>query len=148
MYLPFVFTASGNYEAVVEVDTGKAVSETNEANNLEILPITVLPPGMNLVLEEFTVKPVEPDPTESVVQGRPAIATIKVTNTGNVPAGTFIVSWTPYALGKTVDEDGEWPRTGGKHDRDDGIHVPDGDDGHRDRVGRLDARRQRDRRGR
>ncbi|HTC69254.1 MAG TPA: CARDB domain-containing protein, partial [Acidothermaceae bacterium] len=100
--LPFVFTASGNYEAVVETDTGKAVSETNEANNLEILPITVLPPGINLVLEEFTVKPVESDPTESVVQGRPAIATIKVTNTGNVPAGTFIVSWTPYTFAKPL----------------------------------------------
>ncbi len=102
LYLPFVFTASGNYESVIEVDTGNAVSETNEANNLEILPITVLPPGINLVLDEFTVKPVEPDPTESVVQGRPAIATIRVTNTGNVPAGTFVVSWTPYVLGKPL----------------------------------------------
>jgi subtilase family serine protease len=102
LYLPFVFTASGNYEAVVEVDTGNSVSETNEANNLEILPITVLPPGVNLVLEEFAVTPVEPDPTEAVVQGRPAIATIKVTNTGNVPAGTFIVSWTPYTLAKPL----------------------------------------------
>ncbi len=100
--LPFVFTAAGNYEAVVETDTGKSVSETNEKNNLEILSITVLPPGINLVLEEFTVKPVVSDPTESVVQGRPAIATIKVTNTGNVPAGTFIVSWTPYVLGKPL----------------------------------------------
>jgi subtilase family serine protease len=102
LYLPFVFTSSGNYEAVVEVDTGNAVSETNEANNLEILPITVLPPGVNLVLEEFTVRPVEPDPTESVVKGRPAVASIKVTNTGNLPAGTFIVSWTPYTLGKPL----------------------------------------------
>lgn len=100
--LPFVFTASGNYEAVVEVDTGHSVPETNEANNLEILSITVLPPGINLVLDEFTVKPVEPDPTESVVQGRPAIATIKITNTGNVPAGTFVVSWTPYVFGKPL----------------------------------------------
>jgi trimeric autotransporter adhesin len=100
--LPFVFTASGNYEAVVEVDTGHSVSETNEANNLEILPITVLPPGINLVLEEFTVKPVTPDPTGSVVQGRPAVAAIKVTNTGNVPAGTFVVQWTPYAFGKPL----------------------------------------------
>lgn len=100
--LPFVFTASGNYEAVVEVDTGHSVPETNEANNLEILSITVLPPGINLVLEEFSVKPVEHDPTGSVVQGRPAIATIKVTNTGNVPAGAFVVQWTPYVLGKPL----------------------------------------------
>jgi subtilase family serine protease len=100
--LPFVFTSSGNYEAIVEVDMGNAVSETNKANNLEILPITVLPPGVNLVLEEFTVRPVEPNPTESVVKGRPAVATLKITNTGNVPAATFVVQWTPYAFGKPL----------------------------------------------
>ncbi len=100
--LPFVFTASGNYEAVVQVDTGNAVSETNEANNLEIQPITVLPPGINLVLENFSVSPVVSNPTNSVVQGRAAIASITVTNTGNVPAGPFVVQWTPYVLAKPL----------------------------------------------
>jgi subtilase family serine protease len=100
--LPFVFTASGNYEAVVQVDTGNAVAETNEANNLEIQPITVLPPGINLVLEKFSVSPVVPNPTSSVVQGRAAIASITVTNTGNVPAGPFVVQWTPYLFAKPL----------------------------------------------
>ena len=80
--LPFVFTAAGNYETIVQVDTGDAVPETNKANNLEILPVTVLPPGINLVLEQFTVSPVEPNPTNAVVQGRAAIASITVTDTG------------------------------------------------------------------
>ena len=106
--LPFVFTAAGNYEAVVETDTGHAVSETNEENNLEILPITVLPPGVNLVLEKFSVAPVATgptiDPTNSVVQGRAAIASITVTNTGNVPAGPFVVQWTPYAFAKPLTQ--------------------------------------------
>ncbi len=100
--LPFVFTSSGNFEAIVEVDTGHSVPETNEANNLEILPITVLPPGINLVLDSFTVEPVAPDPTDSVVEGRPAVASITVTNTGNIPAGPFVVQWTPYAFGKPL----------------------------------------------
>jgi subtilase family serine protease len=100
--LPFVFTAAGNYETVVQVDTGNAVPETNEANNLEILPVTVLPPGVNLVLERFTVSPVAPNPTNAVVQGRPAVASITVTNTGNVPAGTFVVQWTPYLFAKPL----------------------------------------------
>jgi subtilase family serine protease len=100
--LPFVFTAAGNYETVVQVDTGNAVPETNEANNLEILPVTVLPPGVNLVLERFTVSPVAPNPTNAVVQGRAAVASITVTNTGNVPAGTFVVQWTPFLFGKPL----------------------------------------------
>jgi subtilase family serine protease len=100
--LPFVFTAAGNYETVVQVDTGNAVPETNEANNLEILPVTVLPPGVNLVLERFTVSPVAPNPTNSVVQGRAAVASITVTNTGNVPAGTFVVQWTPFLFAKPL----------------------------------------------
>jgi hypothetical protein len=100
--LPFVFTTAGNFEAIVEVDTGHAIPETNVVNNLEILPITVLPPGINLVLERFTVSPVTPDPTNSVVQGRPAVASITVTNTGNFPAGTFVVQWTPYAFAKPL----------------------------------------------
>jgi subtilase family serine protease len=102
--LPFVFTAAGNYETVVQVDTGNAVPETNEANNLEILPVTVLPPGVNLVLERFTVSPVAPNPTNAVVQGRPAVASITVTNTGNVPAGTFVVRWTPYSFAKPLTQ--------------------------------------------
>jgi subtilase family serine protease len=102
--LPFVFTKSGNYEAVVEVDTGHSVPETNTENNLEILPITVLPPGINLVLDRFSVAPVAPDPTNSVVEGRVARATIEVTNTGNVPAGPFVVQWTPYAFAKPLTQ--------------------------------------------
>jgi len=104
LHLPFVFTASGNYEAVVQTDTGNAVSETNEANNLEILAITVLPPGVNLVLEHFSVSPVAFNPAnpDAVVQGRPARASITVTNTGNVPAGPFVVQWTPFTFAKPL----------------------------------------------
>ena len=59
----------------------------------------MLPPGVNLVIDSFTVVPVEPDPTESVVEGRLAGATIVVQNTGNAPAGAFQVSWTPMCSG-------------------------------------------------
>ena len=97
-----MFTKAGNYETVVRVDTGNAVSETNEKNNLAIKALTVLPPGVNLVIDSFTVVPVEPDPTESVVEGRLAGATIVVQNTGNAPAGPFQVSWTPYVFGKPL----------------------------------------------
>jgi trimeric autotransporter adhesin len=90
--LSFNFAQAGNFQTVVQVDTGNAVSETNEVNNLEIEAVTVLPPGVNLVIDQFTLAP---DP---VVQGRVATATIRVTNTGNVPAGSFRVEWTPFFL--------------------------------------------------
>jgi subtilase family serine protease len=91
--LSFNFAQSGDFQTVVQVDTGNAVAETNEVNNLEIEPVTVLPPGVNLVIDQFTLAP---DP---VVQGRLATASIRVTNTGNVPAGAFRVEWTPFFLG-------------------------------------------------
>jgi subtilase family serine protease len=91
--LSFNFVQAGNFQTVVQVDTGNAVSETNEVNNLEIESVTVLPPGVNLVIDEFELAP---DP---VVQGRVATASITVTNTGNVPAGSFRVEWTPFVFG-------------------------------------------------
>jgi subtilase family serine protease len=88
--LPFNFVSAGNFQTVVTVDTGNAVSETNEVNNIEIEAVTVQPPGVNLVIEEFDVGP------EPVVQGRVTSATIGVCNIGNVPAGAFRVEWTPF----------------------------------------------------
>jgi subtilase family serine protease len=91
--LSFNFPQAGNFQTVVLADTGNAVSETNEVNNLEIQAVTVLPPGVNLVVDRFTLAP---DP---VVQGRAATATITVTNAGNAPAGAFRVEWSPFFLG-------------------------------------------------
>jgi subtilase family serine protease len=94
--LSFNFPQAGNFQTVVQVDTGNAVSETNEVNNLEIESVTVLPPGVNLVIESFELAP---DP---VVQGRVATASIRVRNTGNVPAGAFRVEWTPFVFGQPL----------------------------------------------
>jgi subtilase family serine protease len=91
--LSFNFAQSGNFQTVVQVDTGNAVPETNEVNNLDIRAVTVRPPGVNLVVEEFVVAP---DP---VVQGRVATASITLRNEGNVPAGAFRVDWTPFVFG-------------------------------------------------
>jgi subtilase family serine protease len=88
----FTYPSPGNYKSVARVDTGNAVSETNENNNLEIRSITVVPATRNLTVTNFTVSP---DP---VVQGRRATASITVKNTGNSPSGAFRVNWSPFAL--------------------------------------------------
>ena len=104
--LSFNFPQAGNFQTVVQVDTGNAVPETNEVNNLEIKALTVLPPGVNLVIDSFTVvghgDPPGSVPPDTVVQGRVATASIRVTNTGNVPAGAFRVEWTPFFLAQPL----------------------------------------------
>ncbi len=86
----FTYPFPGNYLSVAEVDTGNAVSETNEVNNLEIRSITVVPATRNLTITNFTITP---DP---VVRGRTATAWITVQNTGNSPTGAFRVEWSPF----------------------------------------------------
>ena len=99
--LPFVFTSAGNFETVVQVDTGNAVRETNKANNLEIKAVTVAKPDVHLVIANFSVAP---GPTGAVVQGRVATASITVKNIGNAPAGAFVVQWTPYSLAEPLTQ--------------------------------------------
>lgn len=85
----YSFPRSGNFTTVVQVDTANSVDEIDEANNLEILALTVLRPGIDLVITNFTLDPVKP------VQGRMSQATITVQNQGNTPAGAFNVKWQP-----------------------------------------------------
>jgi subtilase family serine protease len=91
--LSFNFVQPGNFQTVVQLDTGNAVAETNEVNNLQIQAVTVRPREVNLVVDAFTLAP---DP---VVQGRVATATVTVTNAGNAPAGAFRVEWSPFLFG-------------------------------------------------
>jgi subtilase family serine protease len=97
--LPFNFPTAGNFQTVVQVDTGNAVDETNEVNNLEIKSVTVQPATVNLSISSFAIAP---GPTGAVVQGRSATATIRVTNSGNAPAGPFQVQWTPFVFAQPV----------------------------------------------
>lgn len=88
----FTYPSPGNYLSVAQVDTGNAVSETNELNNLEIKSITVVPATRNLTITNFDISP---DP---VVRGRTATASITVKNTGNSPTGPFRVEWSPFVF--------------------------------------------------
>ncbi len=102
--LPYVFPTAGNFETVVQVDTGNAVRETNKANNLEIKAVTVVKPDVHLIVDSFSVAPQVPGPNGAVVQGRVATASITVKNIGNAPAGGFVVQWTPYFLAEPLSQ--------------------------------------------
>ena len=99
--LPYTFPHSGNFQAVVQTDTGNAVSETNEVNNLAIKSITVLSAGTDLTITNFNVEPNDPFASGAVVQGETSTASITVENLGNTPSGAFQVQWTPYSAGAT-----------------------------------------------
>ena len=52
MLLPYTFLKAGNFESIAQVDTKNVVPETNEANNIQILPVTVLAAGIDLSISE------------------------------------------------------------------------------------------------
>lgn len=98
----FAFPRDGNFLTVVNVDTANTVRETNEVNNLEILPVTVVPATVDLVITDgrgggFKVEDIA-EPGENPVRGRPARATIVVKNLGNSPSDEFRVEWRPAPL--------------------------------------------------
>ena len=90
--LAHTFASAGNYSILAEVDTGGAVAETNESNNLQFLAVTVVAATRDLRITSFTVSPTRP------VRGQVATATIVVKNEGNSAAGPFPVRWSPWWL--------------------------------------------------
>jgi subtilase family serine protease len=86
----YTFTTAGNFTTQVQLDTQNAVLETNEANNLEILPVTVLPATIDLLATNITMTP------NPAVQGLGAQIAVTVKNAGNIATPTaFLVQMTP-----------------------------------------------------
>lgn len=85
--LTYSFPKAGNFTTVATVDTGNAVDETNESNNLEILSVSVTPAQPDLLITGFTINPASP------VAGLPATIKLTVKNQGGGAAGGFVVQW-------------------------------------------------------
>ncbi len=83
----YTFPTAGNFNTVATVDSDRTVDETNEANNIEIKPVTVYPDLPDLALAGFSITP------ENPVQGIPAQIEITVENRGSKDAGPFVVQW-------------------------------------------------------
>lgn len=101
--LTYAFPSAGNFQTQVRIDTTNAVKETNEVNNLQIAPVSVLAATVDLVITGFTVDPASPVPGTypNVVSGRVAHAVITIKNNGNSAAGSFKVDWRTDLLGTT-----------------------------------------------
>ena len=109
--LPYTFLKAGNFESIAQIDTKNVVPETNEANNILILPVTVLAAGIDLSIKSITTTPGAPVASgypNDPVQGRSETTAITVHNGGNTAAGLFQLKWVPkpFALAVTKQING------------------------------------------
>ena len=94
--LPYTFPAAGNFLTLVQVDTGKAISETNEVNNLAIYSVTVVKAQVDLVVTDVSITTTPPGNPLVVGQGLLANAAVTIQNNGNVAIpDNFQVAWQP-----------------------------------------------------
>jgi subtilase family serine protease len=96
--MAYDFPTAGEFTTELEVNAAHEVSETNYENDTATRVVTVVPASVTMAVQKFTITPSPPDPTNAIVQGRTAIATITVRNTGNVAASALTVQWTPLAM--------------------------------------------------
>ncbi len=97
----YAFPEAGNYTTVATVDSDDTVEEFNEVNNIEILPITVLKEGIDLLITDFKVEPaagVDASIPPLPIQDRLSRVSITIQNLGNRAAGDFLVLWSPALL--------------------------------------------------
>lgn len=105
--LPYDFPTAGNFQTEVVIDPAKEVPQASYVKDIAIKPVTVIALAANLVIKSITVT--SNDPTNAVVENRPALAVVVVENTGNAPAAPFYVQWTPYSFAKALTQ----PASGG-----------------------------------
>jgi subtilase family serine protease len=94
--LPFTFTKAGNFESIAQADTKNVVPETNEKNNIQILPVTVQPATRDLLISGISTTPSHP------VQGRDAVIHVAVQNTGNSSVGPFRLRVVPKQFAAAI----------------------------------------------
>ncbi|MFC7667418.1 CARDB domain-containing protein [Hymenobacter humi] len=80
-------TAPGSYYVLFVADPANAVAETNEANNVRSLPLTLMAPSMDLVLQSTSLMPA------SVAAGGSTTATCYLYNQGNALANPATVGY-------------------------------------------------------
>jgi subtilase family serine protease len=83
------FPGPGAYQPAVVVDLNSQVAETNETNNRQVVPVTVRPATVELVVTGVSINPVRP------VRGKPMTLVATVRNVGAGTTQSFGVTWQP-----------------------------------------------------
>ena len=91
----YAFPDAGDYTTIATVDSDNTAPETNEENNVEILPVTVHEAAPDLTISDVNIVPAMP------VQGITAKINIQIRNLGNVAAGPFVVQWKSHQIAPT-----------------------------------------------
>ncbi len=89
----YAFPNSGNFLTIATADTGNAVPESIETNNMAIKSVTVQDATTDLVITNVSFTPDPAVATDAM------IATVHVVNQGNTAAGAFRVNWRPSLFG-------------------------------------------------
>ena len=98
--LAYDFPKAGNFQTAVVINPAKEVAESNYLKDTAIKALTVAAAKANVVIKSIAVS--SHDPTNAVVENRPALAVVVVENTGNIAASPFYVQWTPQMFGKGI----------------------------------------------
>ena len=98
--LPYDFPKAGNFQTAVVINPAHEVAEANYLKDTVIKALTVAAAKANIAIKSIAVS--SHDPTNAVVQNRPALAVVVVENTGNIAASPFYVQWTPQMFGKGI----------------------------------------------
>jgi subtilase family serine protease len=93
VYFDYTYAIGGTFEGTITVDSANRVSEVNESNNQETLPVTVNGSDIDLTITDFSYTPANP------VQGENTKFSVTVQNLGNTPATNFELSVNPDAFG-------------------------------------------------
>ena len=103
--MEYTFGGYANYTTEAWVDSRETVTESDETNNTNQLPISVRVGLPDLVISAVTFDPAPP------VQGQSTTVEVSVHNRGSKPAGGFDVEW--WASVSAPAPACEWNVTGG-----------------------------------
>lgn len=96
------FPKAGNFDTEVEINPAKEVPEKNYLNDIELHSLSVAAAKADPIITSVQVTSV--DPTQAVVENRPATAAVTLENTGTIPTSAFYVQWTPKKFAKALTQ--------------------------------------------
>jgi len=91
-----IYPTAGTYTGTATADSTHAVSQVSTAGNTLSTTFTIGAAGVDLAVTNVSVSPTSPE------QEVGATVSVTVTNLGNVPSGSYSVSWNPDVSGPSI----------------------------------------------